>query len=125
MKRSLGDRIFESGDDEKVDSAKYGADPGPEETEAESELLKEVPDTEERAEALREKKKSKKEKLVEALLAALGVGSDAESEDDDEDEVVKTVDREIRAKMPRKILVKMKPGERVHEFSLSFYVSFG
>ena len=56
----------------------------------------------------------KKKKVLLALMQALGVSDDDDSgeEDDGEDEPRS----EIKARRPRKVLVKLKEGERVLDF---------
>jgi len=60
------------------------------------------------------KKSGKKKKVLLALMQALGVSDDDDSgeEDDGEDEPRS----EIKARRPRKVLVKLKEGERVLDF---------
>jgi len=64
------------------------------------------------------KKKSKKKKVLLALMQALGVSDDDDSGegDDGEDEPRS----EIKARRPRKVLVKLKEDEKVLDFWSSF-----
>ena len=60
------------------------------------------------------KKSGKKKKVLPALIQALGVSGDDDSRGEDKPR------SEIKARRPRKVLVKLKEGERVLDFWSSF-----
>ena len=112
VKKSLRTRIVEA---EEAKELKGEADPGSE-LDAGDEDVAEDPLERLSDDVPRRARKSKKELLVETMLKALGVATE-DLDDDEEDH-----DVDVGAKKPRKVLVKMKEGEKLMDFSLTFKI---